>query len=89
MTRTNVPSNELIGVDACLHNDTFADVLKNSSKDRNAVKKALHDAGIVFKTQAELDDVITQIGNINWSQLDQLEKLLGRQDDGQVHPMMG
>jgi hypothetical protein len=89
MTRGPVPSSESVGVEQVLHDDALARVLVNTPKDANAVSKALADAGIPFASQQQHDDVVAQIGKIDWSQLQKLEGLLGRTDTGTSHPRMG
>ncbi len=92
MTRSTVPSVELIGVDALLHDDTFANVLLTQSTNKTAVETAVAkvatDAGITL-SQSQLDDIFDKIKVIDWSKLQNLEYAMGRTDSHGSHPRMG
>jgi hypothetical protein len=81
--RTPVQSAELAGIDAFVHDDTFADLIKNHYNSYNqvepAVKKVLYDAGITL-TQKQIDDIVQKIADVGvgWKYLEKLENSLGR-----------
>jgi hypothetical protein len=86
-------SNEQTGVDSCLKDPKFRDMLKNHSADtdRAYISSELDRVGIVFvndSSGAKRNAVIDQIVKIQWTQLQILEDGLNSAED-KVWPFSG
>lgn len=87
MGRTKVKAAESIGIDAFLHDDDFAFLIKNNyssaDKVRPAVKQVFDDAGITVDPKA-LEDIVVKIALVGegWQRLEDLENATGRKGMG-------
>lgn len=85
--RTPVQAAESAGIDALLHDDNFALLIKQYYGDANqvkpAVKKVLDDAGITVDPKV-LDDIVQKIADVGtgWQKLENLENATGRKGMG-------
>ncbi len=73
----NVPPLESAGVDACLHDYSVRDALRNHRDDEKMVRDALHNYGIDVG-DVTWKKVYAQIKKIDWTELNKLENELGR-----------
>jgi len=88
-----MPDNERTGVERCLADPTFRDMLKNHSADtdRGYIPTELDRIGIVFDNDydgSKKKAVIDYIVKIKWSELEGLESAL-QKAEGQLQPMVG
>ena len=86
-------SNEQTGIDSCLKDPTFRDMLKNHSADtdRAYISSELDRIGIAFNNDsngAKRKAVIDQIVKIQWTQLKILEDDLNKAENA-VWPFSG
>ncbi|HME85654.1 MAG TPA: hypothetical protein VKG91_14170 [Roseiarcus sp.] len=88
-----MPDNERTGVEKCLTDPQFRDMLKNHSaaSDRGYISDELDRIGIVFLNDndgSKKNAVIDYIVKIKWSELEGLETAL-KKADGHLQPFMG
>jgi hypothetical protein len=88
-----MPDNERTGVESCLADAQFRDMLKNHSADtdRGYISSELDRIRIVFDNDnggSKRKAVIDYIVEIKWSELEGLETAL-RTADGLLQPLMG
>jgi hypothetical protein len=86
-------NNEQTGIDKCLNDLQFRNMLKNRSTnaDREYISDELHRIGIVFDNDSDGSKkkaVIDYIAEIKWSELAGLETAL-RTAEGEIQPFSG
>jgi hypothetical protein len=70
------PQNERIGVEACLSNPGFRQLLLEDKTNRAALIQYFTTLGITFDNDNQRDRVLDQIALVDWSALQELEHRL-------------